>query len=405
VPLSLYLHIPFCTVRCAYCDFNTYAGLEDLMPAYVDALCAEVDLVGAAIALQGDGTLAPGDRQVHTVFFGGGTPSLLPDGAVREILRHVHSAFPVCRDCEITLEANPGTLRPGQLRGLRESGVNRLSLGVQSTQPGELRLLDRAHAFIDVIAAVGWSRDAGFDNLNLDLIYGLPRQTLAAWSESLERALALEPEHLSLYALSLEHGTPLRAWVERGLVDSPDPDAAAEMYELACDRLAQAGHLQYEISNWARHDDGYLADGDLPHRACRHNVQYWRNLPYLGFGAGAHGCAMGWRYSNVLSPRLFVEKLRRGGPVELPCSPAVADRIRVEGVTEMDETMMLGFRLTREGIGSDGFRDRFGEDPQQRYAQRLFGLEAHGLIENRSDRLRLTPRGRLLGNRVFEAFV
>ncbi len=405
MPLSLYLHIPFCTVRCAYCDFNTYAGLEDLMPAYVDALCEELAFVGDSIVHADEGGLDLHDRQVHTVFFGGGTPSLLPDGGVSEILRRVHSSFSVRRDCEITLEANPGTLRPAQLDSLRESSVNRLSLGAQSAQPVELRLLDRAHSFEDVVAAVRWARRAGFDNLNLDLIYGLPRQTLAAWSESLERTVALEPEHLSLYALSLEHGTPLRAWVERGLVASPDPDEAADMYELACDRLAQAGYLQYEISNWARDGGGLASDGDLPDRACRHNVQYWRNRPYLGFGAGAHGCAMGYRYSNVLSPRQYIERLRRQGRAQMPCSPAVAERTRVDGATEMDETMLLGFRLTREGIRSDWFQRRFGEDPRNRYGRRLTALEADGLIENRPERLRLTPRGRLIGNRVFQAFV
>jgi len=352
-----------------------------------------------------EGVRAPGGGEVHTVFFGGGTPSLLPVSAVQEILHHVRSAFSVRSDCEITLEANPGTLRSKQLHELRQVGVNRLSLGAQSAQTEELRLLDRAHSFEDVVDAVRHARAAGFDNLNLDLIYGLPRQKLAAWSDSLQRALDLEPEHLSLYALSLEHGTPLRAWVDRGLVSAPDPDAAAEMYELAVDRLAQAGYLQYEISNWARNAGGAAVDGDLPVRACRHNVQYWRNHPYLGFGAGAHGCAMGWRYSNVLSPRLYIERIRLGLRAEPPCSSAVAERTPVGPGTEMDETMLLGFRLTGEGIGPDRFMERFGEDPRQRYASRLLPLEADGLIESRPDRLRLTERGRLLGNKVFQAFV
>jgi oxygen-independent coproporphyrinogen-3 oxidase len=375
------------------------------MPAYVSALCNEVNLVGGAMAGLAEAGLAPGGGEVHTIFFGGGTPSLLPVSAVLEILRHVHSAFSVRSDCEITLEANPGTLQSKQLHTLRQIGVNRLSLGAQSAQRDELRLLDRAHTFEDVVVAVRQARAAGFDNLNLDLIYGLPRQTLAAWSDSLQRALDLEPEHLSLYALSLEHGTPLRAWVDRGLVSAPDPDAAAEMYELASDRLAQAGYLQYEISNWARNAGRVATDGELPALACRHNVQYWRNHPYLGFGAGAHGCAVGWRYSNVLSPRLYIERMRLSAPAEPPCSPAVAERTQVGPGTEMDETMLLGFRLTGEGIGPDRFMERFGEDPRQRYASRLLPLEADGLIERRPDRLRLTERGRLLGNMVFQAFV
>jgi oxygen-independent coproporphyrinogen-3 oxidase len=227
---------------------------------------------------------------------------------------------------------------------------------------------------------------------------------MAAWQDTLHQTLALDPDHLSLYALSLEHGTPLRSWVERGLVANPDPDLAAEMYEVAGSRLEQAGYLQYEISNWARGrgDDG---DTGLPGYACRHNVQYWRNLPYLGLGAGAHGCALGWRYSNVLSPRAYVARIAAGLASDAPCSPAVAERTPITPPVVMDETMLLGLRLTREGIQRSLFRERFGEDPQVRYGPRLEGLEADGLVERGADILRLTERGRLLGNRVFEAFV
>ena len=403
VPLSIYIHIPFCTVRCAYCDFNTYAGLEALMPVYVAAVQRELAQVGPGFSLTGAGS--PGwAGEVHTVFFGGGTPSLLPAASIEAILQTVRVEYGVADNCEITLEANPGTLGRQDLARLRRAGVNRLSLGAQSAQPAELRLLDRAHSFDDVSAAVQQARLAGFDNLNLDLIYGLPWQAVEAWADTLGRTLDLAPDHLSIYSLSLEHGTPMRAWVERGLVAAPDPDRAAEMYERAAERLSEAGYVQYEISNWAKDGDSVGAS-DLPRFACRHNVQYWRNLPYLGIGAGAHGCALGWRYANVLSPRVYVDRIEEGQASLAPWSPAVAERTPVDSATEMDETMLLGFRLTREGIRSDRFEERFGENPRRRYASRLMPLEADGLIESGPEGLRLTERGRLLGNRVFEAFV
>jgi oxygen-independent coproporphyrinogen-3 oxidase len=400
VPTSIYIHVPFCSVRCAYCDFNTYAGIEDLMPAYARAVQQELACVSPFFS--GEAAQATGPFEVHTVFFGGGTPSLLPADLIEGILRRLHAEFQLTDPCEVTLEANPGTLGRQDLERLRAAGVNRLSLGAQSAQPSELRLLDRAHTFDDVASAVEQARCAGFDNLNLDLIYGLPWQVMEAWKDTLRRTLDLEPNHVSLYALSLEHGTPLRAWVERGLVSSPDPDRAAEMYEWAEELLALDGYLQYEISNWAK--DG-VGEGDVPTFACRHNLQYWRNQPYLGIGAGAHGCALGWRYANVLSPRRYIERVERGPAAAAPCSPAASDRTAIDLPTQMDETLLLGFRLTREGLQPSAFRGRFGQEVEARYGDRLSRLEDDGLIERSPDRLRLTARGRLLGNRVFQEFV
>jgi oxygen-independent coproporphyrinogen-3 oxidase len=402
VPLSLYIHVPFCSVRCAYCDFNTYAGMEGLMPAYAEAVGRELALV--APFFSGEGGPASEPTEVHTVFFGGGTPSLLPPDFIEAILGIVRGKFRMTDRCEVTLEANPGTLGRQDLDRLRRAGVNRLSLGAQSAQPSELRLLDRAHTFDDVASAVEQARRAGFDNLNLDLIYGLPWQALGTWRDTIGRTLDLAPDHLSLYALSLEHGTPLRAWVERGLVASPDPDVAAEMYEWAEWRLAEDGYVQYEISNWAR-DGGGGSERELPTFACRHNLQYWRNQPYLGIGAGAHGCALGWRYANVLSPRLYIDRLQAGVGGQAPCSPAATDRTALDLSTQMDETLLLGFRLTREGVRPSAFLGRFGQDVEARYGDRLKRLEGDGLIERGPDRLRLTAQGRLLGNRVFQEFV
>ncbi|MBN2499264.1 MAG: radical SAM family heme chaperone HemW, partial [Anaerolineales bacterium] len=260
-PISVYLHIPFCRHRCSYCDFNTYAGLESLMPNYVQALCNEVRQFASGSS----------DKQtVHTVFFGGGTPSLLPVDAFEQIFATLEDCFTILPGSEISLEANPGTVDLDYLRGLRSLGFNRISMGMQSAQPDELRFLERIHDYFDVTQAVRWARQAGFDNLSLDLIFGLPNQTLETWQENVNLALGMAPDHLSMYGLTVEHGTPLYHWVERGLVAEPDPDQAADMYEWAGDRMAGAGFEQYEISNWT----GANAAGEA--RTCRHNLQYWR---------------------------------------------------------------------------------------------------------------------------------
>jgi oxygen-independent coproporphyrinogen-3 oxidase len=412
---SLYLHIPFCTHRCGYCDFNTYAGLEALIPNYVTALCGEMEGLAAR---------APGRLEAHTIFFGGGTPSLLPASQVERILATVDRAFTLQPGAEITLEANPGTLSKEHLRLLRGLGVNRLSLGVQSAHPAELHLLERSHDYPDVIRSVAWARQAGFDNLNLDLIFGLPEQALETWQHTLELALGLGPEHFSLYALSLEHGTPFGRWAGRGLISTPDPDLAAEMYEWASERLEKAGYTQYEISNWAR----TAPDGRT--LACRHNLQYWRNLPYLGFGAGAHGYAGGVRTANVLSPRSYIDRLRHrkgeasgavenqssdgsspdASPLPFPRTPATQTAQPVDRLAEIAETMMMGLRLLQEGVPARRFAERFGQTLEQVFGPQINRLVGMSLLEwaqsDRSgDTLRLTHKARLVGNQVFVEFV
>lgn len=405
-PLSLYVHIPFCTVRCAYCDFNTYAGLEGLMAPYTAALCREIRLVGEA----------GGRPLAHTLYFGGGTPSLLPLELHARIFAALQESFSLTPDCEITLEANPGALSRAYLEGLRALGVNRLSLGVQSSHPHELRLLDRLHLFGDVVQAVSWAQAVGFENINLDLIFGLPHQTLAQWQATLRRVLALGPEHISAYALSLEHGTPLRAWVYRGLLPMPDPDLAAEMYEWASETLEQHGYIQYEISNWARDDRRpQMADGGQlghlqpvtgnPAFACRHNLQYWRNREYLGFGAGAHGHAAGLRYANVLAPGAYIQRIESDERHPYPLSPAVSEYSRPGPMDAMGETMMMGMRLVREGVSNAEFERRFGVSLGARYPRELRSLQRRGLIEWDGERARLTRAGRLLGNQVFREFL
>jgi oxygen-independent coproporphyrinogen-3 oxidase len=377
-PYSIYLHIPFCQQRCGYCDFNTYAGQAALIEPYTDALCAEI-----AAAAAGAGARLP----VHTVFFGGGTPSLLTAAQLGQIMGGLRAHFDVQPDAEITLEANPGTVTLDWLRAAYDLGVRRLSLGMQSANPQELRLLDRRHGPTEVINALKWAHQAGIENINLDLIFGLPEQSLTSFQRSLDWALTLSPTHLSLYALGIEEDTPLGAWAARGLVSLPDEDSAADMYEWAVARLAKAGFVQYEISNWA-------------------------NRPYFGFGAGAHGYVAGVRTANVLTPVDYIRRMRapRRDLAAFPRTPVTVSAEIVTREAEIAETMMMGLRLTEEGVARTAFGRRFGEDLAVRFAPAIARLQAEGLLEwaderLADERLRLTPRGRLLGNRVFREFV
>ncbi len=388
--VSIYLHIPFCQARCSYCDFFTCAGQERAISAYVSALCREIELLTR---------VAPQRLTAHTVYFGGGTPSLLSGELLEHILKALARGFALAADAEISLEANPGTLTAAGLKAMRRAGINRLSVGMQSSAPNLLRLLGRRHDFFDVMTAVKLARLAGFDNINLDLIYGMPGQTMAMWQATLEDALRLAAQHLSLYALTVEADTALHTWVERGLVPAADDDLTAEQYEWACERLAVAGFHDYEISNWARRRD----DGEI--LACRHNLQYWYNLPYIGLGAGAHGYLNGYRLANVTNIQQFVKRCAVAEELQFPFGPANQTAIHIDRFTEMQETMMLGLRLTRAGVGREEFKARFGQDVQDVFDQEVTMLIAEGLLEWAGERLRLTPRGRLVGNRVFMHFV
>jgi oxygen-independent coproporphyrinogen-3 oxidase len=347
---------------------------------------------------------------VHTVFLGGGTPSLLPLPELERIFNAVREAFDLQSVAEISLEANPGTVDLASLRGLRELGINRLSLGMQSAHADELELLGRIHTFEEVVQAVDWARAAGFDSLNLDVIFGLPGQPLERWEATLRRAVGLGVEHLSLYALTLEEGTPLLGWVQAGQLPEPDPDLAADMYDLASEVLDSAGFYQYEISNWAK--TAVKADAEIqnPSYACQHNLQYWRNRPYLGVGAGAHGYPINMRIANVLTPTEYIQRM--AGPhekrYEFPQTPAAAQVTPVDTQAEIAETMMMGLRLTREGVSRSAFRRRFDRELDEVFSspiERLTGLDLLEWAGAERDVLRLTHRGRLLGNRVFVEFI
>ncbi len=399
---SIYIHIPFCKHRCAYCDFNTYAGQEDSIPAYVNALIREIEFIG----------YRAGQVKVGTVFFGGGTPSLLSGPQFASIMDALYAAFAVTPDAEISIEANPGTISPEKLTAIRAAGINRISFGVQSSNTEELRMLERIHDFFTVIEAVSTARKAGFDNLNLDLIYGLPEQTLQTWQTTLQRIVELHPEHISAYALTLEHGTPFGKWSSKGLLPLPDPDLAAEMYEYAEEFLGHNGYVHYEISNWAL-DNGQLSTDHLPSFACKHNLQYWRSLPYLAFGAGAHGYANGYRYSNALRIKTYIDRLtdidEQTSTLAFPLSPATVNQHKQTLKDDISEYMLNNLRLVDAGVAESDFRLRFGSGLLDVYPKEVEELIRNGLLEKKtsenSEVFRLTKRGRLLGNQVFVRFV
>lgn len=381
--LALYLHIPFCTSKCGYCDFNSYEGLGHMVPDYTEALVQELGLWAPAAR----------DFTVRTVFFGGGTPSLTSLEDMEAITSALRASYDIASDVEWTLEANPGELTREHLEGLRGLGVNRLSIGVQSLHDDELAMLDRQHTAERALEAVEAARAAGFDNLNMDLIFGLIGQPLERWQSTLERALEAAPEHLSCYALTVEPGTALYYQVAKGLLEEPDPDVVADQYEWTRARLAEAGFEQYEVSNWAR-----------PGRACRHNLVYWRAEPYLGMGAGAHSFFAGRRFANIDAPNKYVEAVQAS--VEERASTGRGTLRQIAGGETPDEAtlrsdaMILGLRLV-EGVDCSEFASRFGVRPEEAFASAVAKHLGNGLLEQAGDRLRLTPRGLLLANEVF----
>ncbi|BCX02167.1 MAG: coproporphyrinogen III oxidase [Candidatus Roseilinea sp.] len=379
---GIYLHIPFCRARCSYCDFNTYVGLDALFEPYVRALRQEILAQGAGRAECG-----PMRPPAHTIFFGGGTPSLLRPDQLGDLILACRETFDLPARCEITVECNPGTVSVDYLRALRAEGVNRLSFGAQSANPDELRLLGREHGWDEVRSAIEAARAAGFDNVNLDLIFGLPYQSLRSWQRTVDAALDLDPDHISLYALTIEAGTPMHDWTRRGEVPLPDPDLAADMYELAERALGEAGFEHYEISNWCK-----------PSRACAHNLIYWRNEPYYGLGAGAHGSTIRRRYWKVKRPADYIARVEHGVLVELGCED-------IDEATSRGETMMLGLRLLREGVEQARFAERYGAPVTHFYARALEQGVAQGLLEVTDERIRLTERGRFISNQAMRLFL
>jgi putative oxygen-independent coproporphyrinogen III oxidase len=357
---GIYVHVPFCLTRCGYCDFNAYAGLDHLKPSYLSALVEEASMAAPAWS---------GTRFV-SVFLGGGTPTTMAPADLRALLAHLRDRFDVADDAEVTTEANPDTVDAVSLGALLDAGYARLSIGAQSFDLAVLDALERVHRPDSVRAAIGAARDAGYANVNLDLIYGANGETLESWERTVREAIALAPEHVSAYALTIEPATPLGRKVVSGAAPAPDPDLQADMFQAACELLREAGYRHYEVSNWAK-----------PGFECRHNLGYWERRPSIGLGAGAHSYRDDVRWWNVRPPETYLQMIDAG---ELPIGGS-------ESLDPSDaylEEVFLKLRIL-EGVPASWF----GEE---RYEPFL----ASGLLEDDFGRLVPTERGMLLLNEL-----
>lgn len=373
MPAGVYIHIPFCISRCSYCDFATdiYRDRESV-ERYVAALCTEIR------------TSADEERRrIDTIYFGGGTPSLLSTEQAGRINEAVRSSFTVSGDAEVTMEMNPASVTPAALAGYRALGVNRASFGVQTFNDRDLKLLARGHDAADARTTFKMLREVGFDNVSFDLIAGLPGQTMRDWETNLDEAVSLSPEHISLYLLEIHSGTPLAEQVRSGRRKMIDEELAADMYEFMIDRLSAAGYEQYEISNFAR--PGYES---------RHNTKYWRLDPVYGYGVSAHSFDGEQRYANERVTARYIDMIE---------SSANAELMR-ETIDQPSEYIFLGLRLEK-GVRLEDFRARFGCSIESLYADQIEELRDAGLLSLDEERLRLTRRGKLYSNEVFQKFV
>ena len=370
--LSFYVHIPYCIKRCGYCDFNTYtpselqdgATLEIVSNDYIDAVLRELES-------------APKD-QVPTIFFGGGTPSLLPAHDLGRVITAIKARNGLTADCEITLEANPDSVTQEKLSAYLAAGFNRISFGMQSAQPHVLAVLDRTHNPANVKRAVDMARAAGFQSISVDLIYGTPGESLEDWRSTVTEALSLDIDHISAYALIVETGTKLAAQIKRGDLTMPNDDLMADMYLLVDQMCNDAGLNWYELSNWAR-----------PGKECLHNIAYWKSANWWGLGPGAHSHVDAKRFWNVKHPTAYKTKLFAG---ESP----VQDRETMNTSQLRDEEIMLAIRM-REGLSLEALK------PQE--LERLASYREEGYIDTSSDRIKLTPAGRLIADRIVREIV
>ena len=375
-PIGLYLHIPYCLHKCGYCDFNSHPINEEEMESYARALLLEL----------GHDSEEAGDREAATVFFGGGTPTTLPFEDLARLLGACHAGFKFADGAEITLEANPATIPQSGLERLREAGFNRLSVGVQSFDPDELQRLERVHSVDEIYLTVERARQAGFDNLSLDLMFGLPGQTAAKWESNLQKAIGLQPEHISAYNLTIEPDTTFHKQQTQGRLTMPPDDFQRELFEITIDTLAGAGYEHYEISNYAK-----------PGKQCRHNLNYWTGGDFIGLGAGATSTLEGERYKNINLPARYIAKIEdTGNAVETHEQPTLSQ--------QMGETVMLGLRL-RSGMDLSRFAQQFGLTFHDAYGETITRLEGLGLLEIADGRAALTREGLFLADSVILEFI
>lgn len=371
-PLGLYIHIPYCASRCYYCDFNTYRFDAVQAEQYLTGLSREIDLWAATESVR--------NRRMCSVFFGGGTPSILEASQIHDILDHCRAAFMLEDGAEISLEANPGTVDLPKLQAMREGGVNRLSFGVQAVQDGLLQRIGRSHGAHEAEQTFWLARTAGFLNINLDVMFGLPGQSLDDWVRSLRWAIRLNPEHLSAYGLILEEGTRLHHEHRAGSLELPDEETEAAMYQMTIELLQGAGFEQYEISNFSR-----------PGFHCRHNLVYWQHQEYLGLGAGAYSFLGGRRFYNELLPANYLRAIRERGTAVAGSEPLSHETLR-------SERLMLGLRL-RAGLDLQTFKETLGIDDLSA-SDRVVRLLDGGFLGLKEGRVQITARGLLVANEL-----
>lgn len=371
IPLELYVHIPFCVRKCQYCDFLSGPSDEETKDRYIEALLKEIR---AAEHTE--------DYEIVSVFIGGGTPSALKAEAIASIMRTLQEKFFFCEDAEVTIEANPGTVDPEKLTIYRNVGINRLSLGLQSTDAEELKLLGRIHSYEEFLKSYEWAREAGFSNINIDLMFAIPGQTGEAWRQHLYQVAELNPEHISAYSLIIEEGTP---FAEQNL-DLPDEDTEYQMYEDTAEILERYGYRQYEISNYAK--QGYV---------CRHNAGYWQRLEYLGFGLGASSLYGGMRFSNTHQMQEYLKESRN--PDQIRKDVTVLSRNE-----QIEEFMFLGLRMT-EGISEKKFEENFNVRLMDIYGDILQKYEETGFMEHIETKWRLTRKGIHVSNHILADFL
>ncbi len=373
--LGIYVHIPFCRVKCSYCAFVSQVCDRSVQHSYVAALCREITAAGGDFSVPAD-----------TVFFGGGTPTLLPATDLAGILQEIRATFSLADDAEISLEANPGTVDAASLKVLRQAGFNRLSFGVQSFDDPVLRGIGRIHRAEEAVRSVGRARSAGFENISMDLMFGLPLQNLDSWRETLARAVSLEPDHISAYGLKLEEETPLAALVASGQAALPAEGEEEAMYDWLNEFLPQQGFARYEISNYAR-----------PGRECRHNLKYWRYLPYRGFGVAAHSFDGTARFANTEELSRYITRIEAGDSAE-EFRETLADPDR------MAEYVFLALR-TPAGLSASDFELCFQRGFADYYAVVIAELKKSGMLTNEKEQWRLTEKGLKLSNQAFMKFL
>ena len=371
IPLELYVHIPFCVRKCQYCDFLSGPSDEETKDRYIEALLKEIR---AAEHTE--------DYEIVSVFIGGGTPSALKAEAIASIIRTLQEQFFFCEDAEVTIEANPGTVDLEKLTIYRNVGINRLSLGLQSTDAEELKLLGRIHSYEEFLKSYEWAREAGFSNINIDLMFAIPGQTGEAWRQHLYQVAELNPEHISAYSLIIEEGTP---FAEQNL-DLPDEDTEYQMYEDTAEILERYGYRQYEISNYAK--QGYM---------CRHNAGYWQRREYLGFGLGASSLYGGMRFSNTHQMQEYLKESRN--PDQIRQDVTVLSRNE-----RIEEFMFLGLRMT-EGISEKKFEENFDVRLMDVYGDILQKYEETGFMEHIETKWRLTRKGIHVSNHILADFL